>query len=123
MVFRDFLMLSLLIGQVMNKLKLALFNTFYKYFWYKKTLKYRWKHSFFYLTWDAARSLAFTDFIIEEGKSVAFHEINKAGRSFKFRPPRKKLLEIISKQDPTKEILKQALAKDIPNIPLDKQDI
>ena len=112
----------------MNKLKLALFNTFYKYFWYKKTLKYRWKHSFFYLTWDAARALASTDFMVEEGKSVAFHEINKAGRSFKgdlseFRPPRKEMLEIISKQDPTQEILKQAIAKDIPNIPLDKKDI
>lgn len=112
----------------MNKLKLALFNTFYKYFWYKKTLKYRWKHSFFYLTWDAARSLAFTDFMVEEGKSVSFSEENKAGRSFKrnlseFRPPRKELLEITSEQDPTKEILKQALAKDIPNISLDKSDI
>ena len=111
----------------MNKVKLLMFNTFYKYFWYKKTLKYKWKNSFIYLTWDAARSLAVTDFIIDSGKTVAFHDLNKTGRSFKdgieWTPPKKDLLEIMSKEDPTKEALKEAFAKDIPNIPLDKADI
>lgn len=111
----------------MNKLKLALFELFYKYTWYKKVLKYKWKNSFVYQTYYAARALAITDFMVEEGKTISFNEMNKTGRSginkIEFRPPRKELLEIISKQDPTKEILKKALAKDIPTVPLDKQDI